>query len=162
VEHLPISSKKIGIFMENKFNLERFKIEQKLTLETAEQELKNGLKISHWMWWIFPQLKELGHSYTSKVFGIGSKEEAQAYMNDELLRKNYIKCCQALLYFHKQNSTKTIDEIMEFPDNLKLKSSLTLFLNSTDDIETKSIINEVLDIFYDGKQDQKTLKLLNL
>ena len=89
---------------------------------TALGEIKNGRKESHWMWYIFPQLKELGYSSTAKYYGL-TKDEAKAYIKDEILKSRLLEISQVLLELTSNNAT----EIFGYPDDLKLKSCMTLF-----------------------------------
>lgn len=100
-------------------------------------ELKNGRKQSHWMWYIFPQLDGLAHSTTSKYYAIKSTEEAIAYLNHPVLGARLRECAEAVLDLEG----KTVSQIFGYPDDLKLKSSMTLF----SEVTTDPIFNRVLD-----------------
>jgi len=134
------------------YNLDRFKEAQRVDYPIALEEIKNGYKKSHWMWYIFPQLKDLGYSPTAKYYGIDGKEEAIAYLTDEILRSRLIEISKALLSLETSNAT----EIFGYPDDMKLKSSMTLFYLVSGD----EIFKKVLDKFFDGDIDKKTEKLL--
>lgn len=135
------------------YNLNRFIIAQERDFYKALSELKQERKCSHWMWYIFPQLKGLGYSATSEFYGISGLEEAKEYLSNDYLRGNLLKICNALLY----TSTNNIEEILEYPDNLKLKSSMTLF----DYISEKdNIYSLVLDKYFNGEKDKLTLGLI--
>ncbi len=135
------------------YNLDRFIIAQERDFYKALSEIKQERKCSHWMWYIFPELKGLGYSATSEFYGISGLEEAKEYLSNDYLRGNLLKICNALLY----TSTNNIEEILEYPDNLKLKSSMTLF----DYISKKdNIYSLVLDKFYNGEKDKLTLGLI--
>lgn len=135
------------------YNLDRFIIAQERDFYKALSEIKQERKCSHWMWYIFPELKGLGYSATSEFYGISGLEEAKEYLSNDYLRGNLLKICNALLY----TSTNNIEEILEYPDNLKLKSSMTLF----DYISEKdNIYSLVLDKFYNGEKDKLTLGLI--
>ena len=134
------------------WNLERFKKAQEYSYQYALEEIRNGRKESHWMWYIFPQLKELGYSSTAKYYGL-TKDEAKAYINDEILKSRLIEISQALLELISNNAT----EILGYPDDLKLKSCMTLFSEIAPEIE---VFDQVLQKFFSGKKDDKTLKLL--
>ena len=138
--------------MTDNYNLKRFIHAQEKDYELAFLEIKNGHKQSHWMWYIFPQLKELGYSATAKFYGIRSKEEALAYLNNEYLRNNLIRISEALY-----NLDDNINNILGYPDELKLNSCMTLFHYINPDI---SIFNKILDKFYNGKKDERTLEIL--
>ena len=134
-------------------NLDRFIKAQKNDFEIARQELQNGKKESHWMWYIFPQLKGLGFSYISNYYGIESLTEAKANYDNEYLKSNLNELIKILLNIESNNPTI----IFGSPDDLKLKSSMTLFYLATNEKRFK----KVLDKYYNGELDQKTLDLLN-
>ncbi len=136
--------------MEN--NLKRFITAQERDYELALEEIKRGRKQSHWMWYIFPQLKGLGHSATAEFYGIAGKEEALEYLNNYYLRNNLIRITK-ILY----NLDDDITNILGYPDDLKLKSCMTLFNYVDPNIQ---IFQKVLDKFYDGEKDQITLNLI--
>lgn len=104
------------------------------------------------MWYIFPQLKELGYSSTAKYYGL-TKDEAKAYLKDEILKSRLIEISQVLLELKSNDAT----EIFGYLDDLKLKSSMTLFSEIAPEIE---VFNKVLEKFFSGKKDDKTLELL--
>ena len=135
------------------YDLERFKKAQAEDYKTALEEIKHGRKESHWIWYIFPQLKELGFSSTAKYYGIDGIDEAKAYMADAELRHNLLEITNALLC---QPDTD-IHRVMGYPDDLKLRSSMTLFEAAAPD---QSVFGEVLDRFYSGERDDATLNLL--
>lgn len=135
------------------YDLDRFKEAQAEDYETALEEIKRGRKESHWIWYIFPQLKELGFSSTAKYYGIDGLDEAKAYMADGELRRNLLEITDALL---RQPDTD-IHRVMGSPDDLKLRSCMTLFEAAAPD---QSVFAEVLDKFYGGERDAATLKLL--
>ncbi len=132
--------------------LERFIEEQEYYYNTALKEIKNGKKVSHWIWFIFPQLKGLGFSYESYYFGIDDKNEGIEYYNNPYLRNNLIEITEALLNITKDN----IIDIVGYPDNLKIKSSMTLFYN----VSNNPLFKKVLDKYYNGEFDNKTLEML--
>ena len=134
------------------YDLQRFHKAQKFDYPVALDEIKNGQKESHWMWYIFPQLKELGYSSTAKYYGL-TKDEAKAYIKDEILKSRLIEISQALLELTSNNAT----EILGYPDDLKLKSCMTLFSEIAPELE---VFDQVLQKFFSGKKDDKTLKLL--
>ena len=134
-------------------NIERFIIAQNRDYEKALQEIKNGKKTSHWIWYIFPQLKGLGNSTTSMYYGINNIEEAREYYNNDYLRNNLLEICNALLLLDNN-----IRNIFGYPDYLKVHSCVTLFeMVAKDEIVFKKII----DKFYNGKRDNNTINLLN-
>ena len=139
--------------MEDKYNLERFVSRQKETYDTAYKELSQGMKQSHWMWWIFPQIIGLGITSISKEYSIKSIEEARAFLDHPYLGKNLKEICKVLL------DTKSNDAsyVMGYPDDLKLCSSMTLFIEA--DPEEK-VFQQVLDKFFNGRKDSRTLDIL--
>lgn len=138
--------------MNNNFNLERFIDAQERDFQIALLEIKNGYKRSHWMWYIFPQLADLGYSATAKFYGIKNKDEAIAYLKNEYLKNNLIEISK-VLYELDDN----ISNILGYPDDLKLKSCMTLF-NYVD--PTIEIFSKIIDKFYNGEKDLNTIKIL--
>ena len=138
--------------MENIENtgLQRFIEAQNDSYDQALKEIRNGRKLTHWIWYIFPQIKGLGFSYNSEYYGITSLQEAKDYLENELLRKRLFEITESLL-MHKG---KDIESIMGDIDALKLKSSMTLF----DAVQPGSIFGEVLDEFYGGERCRRTLE----
>lgn len=134
-------------------DLERFLIAQQTYYRIALQEIKSGQKRSHWMWFIFPQIAELGYSETARYYAIKDMGEAKAYMEDYTLSSNLIEISQALLDVDSDDATA----VMGWPDNLKLKSSMTLFALAKPECE---VFQKVLDKFFHGKRDQKTIEIL--
>ena len=135
------------------FDLDRFKKAQEEDYPYALQEIKAGRKRSHWIWYIFPQLKGLGFSSMSEYYGIDGRAEAQAYIADPLLRARLVEISQALLALESNNPT----QVMGYPDDLKLKSSMTLFAEVAPDIP---VFEQVLQKFFSGEKDSRTLQLL--
>ena len=133
-------------------NLDRFIIAQKRDFDIALEEIKMGRKKSHWMWYIFPQLKELGYSATAKFYGINDINETIEYLNNEYLRNNLIEISQALYQLDDN-----ISNILGYPDDLKLKSCMTLFNYADSSI---TIFSDILNKFYNGEEDIVTLELL--
>lgn len=134
------------------YDLQRFYKAQNFDYPMALEEIRNSQKESHWMWYIFPQLKELGYSSTAKYYGL-TKDEAIAYIKDEVLKSRLIEISEALLELNNNNAT----EIFSYPDDLKLKSCMTLFSEIAPEIE---VFDKVLEKFFSGKKDNKTLELL--
>lgn len=130
--------------------LQRFIEAQNDSYDQALKEIRNGRKLTHWIWYIFPQIKGLGFSYNSEYYGITSLQEARDYLENELLRKRLFEITESLL-MHKG---KDIESIMGDIDALKLKSSMTLF----DAVKPDSIFGEVLDGFYGGERCRRTLE----
>ncbi len=137
------------------FNLQRFIEAQNNNYEIALKEIQNGKKQSHWMWYVFPQCKGLGRSFIAKKYAIQSKEEAIAYFQNPILKERLIAITTAFL--HIEN--KTAYEILGTPDDLKMKSSMTLF----DTIQNETaIFKEVLIKYFQRKKCEITLKLLKI
>lgn len=134
------------------YDLSRFLKAQERDYHTALEEIKAGHKSSHWIWYIFPQLEALGFSPTAKFYGIADLDEARAYLGNNLLRTRLLTISQALLDLPSND----IDAIMGYPDNLKLCSSMTLFHLAEPDCD---IFQKVLDKYFDGKPDEKTITL---
>lgn len=135
--------------------LNRFLSQQEGVYNTVVEELKRGEKRTHWIWFIFPQVKGLGFSQTSLFFGIESLEEAVAYSCHPVLGKRLIECCEILITIQR----KRIEQILPPPDDVKLKSSMTLF--SVASPET-NIFTAVLQKYFNGAKDLKTLRVLGL
>ena len=135
------------------FDLQRFVAAQQPVYDTALAEMQRGKKRSHWMWFIFPQIAGLGFSSTSKFYAISGRQEAVAYLAHPLLGPHLVECAQAILP-HRHLSAL---QIFGSPDDMKLKSSMTLFdaLDPTD-----PVFGRVLDQFFGGARDSRTLDLL--
>jgi len=134
------------------FSLDRFRSAHEGSYETALQEIKAGRKQSHWMWYIFPQIQGLGHSTMAMYYEIQSKAEAVEYWNDPVLRSHMVEICQELLKLEG-----SIDWIMGYPDNLKLRSSMTLFWLVT----REQLFKDMLDKFYGGELDDYTVQKMS-
>ncbi len=131
----------------------RFLSAQAATYEQALAELQAGRKHSHWMWFIFPQLKGLGHSETANYYALDGPASAQAYLSHPVLGERLLTCCSAL-QAHKHLSAQ---EILASPDHLKLHSCLTLFNHVAPQVP---IFEALLTQFYGGDPDTQTLTLL--
>ncbi len=136
------------------FNVERFVTAQAPIFETALAELKAGRKRSHWMWFIFPQLRGLGSSSTATFYGIGSLEEARAYLAHTVLGPRLILCTEAVLAVKDRSP----HAIFGSPDDMKFRSSMTLFALAARDGE--SLFRQALGHFWDNRMDERTLALL--
>ncbi len=134
-------------------NLDRFLIAQENDYARALTEIVNGKKVSHWMWYIFPQFQGLGMSSTSVFYAINSRAEAEAYLHHAVLGKRLFEISKALL-LHKN---KTALEIFGRPDDMKLKSCMTLFSLVC---EGESVFHQVLKQYFDGEIDERTKGLL--
>ncbi len=113
----------------DRYNLQRFVDAQNPIFDQVRSELRSGRKRSHWMWYIFPQIQGLGYSALSKWFAISSREEAQAYLNHPVLGPRLRKCTQLVI----DAQGRSIEQILGSPDDIKFKSSMTLFANATTD-----------------------------
>ncbi|HIF29915.1 MAG TPA: DUF1810 domain-containing protein [Candidatus Marinimicrobia bacterium] len=135
--------------------LNRFVLAQKQDYAIALDELSQGKKHSHWMWFIFPQVKGLGRSYTAKKYAISNATEAKCYLVHPVLGKRLVECCEVLLGL---DSSYTASEIFDFPDNLKLKSSITLFASISKD---NSVFHQIIKCYFDSELDSKTVEILS-
>ena len=135
------------------FDLKRFVDAQAPVYRNVVDELRRGRKRSHWMWFVFPQLRGLGSSPMAAHYGIASLEEARAYLRHDLLGPRLHECTQLV----SQVQGRSIVEIFGSPDDLKLRSSMTLFARATD--ENQDFV-ALLDRYYDGRQDQVTVARL--
>lgn len=135
------------------FNLERFLRAQEDTYEEAYAEICQGRKETHWMWFVFPQMLGLGSSARAMRYGISGAAEAKAYLEHEVLGKRLRECTEALLKIQG----KSARHIMGTPDDMKLKSSMALFETVA---EPGSIFAQLLEKYFDGQRDVKTVQLL--
>ena len=134
--------------------LSRFTDAQKQAYPIALQEVKNGKKCSHWMWYIFPQIRGIGKSAISRFYGILGLDEAKAYLENPVLSSRLYELCDALL----KHDDKSAEEIFGDVDAMKLKSSMTLFSLVSEDY---TIFDQVLEQFFGGEMDEVTVKLIN-
>ena len=139
--------------MDENRGLERFLEAQVGDYDDALAEISAGKKQSHWIWFVFPQMQGLGMSWTSEYYGIADLAEAKAYLAHPVLGERLREITRALL----GHRTKSAREILGFPDDLKVCSCMTLF----DLIEPDGLFAEVLDVFYGGKRDEKTLSMVD-
>lgn len=137
------------------YNLERFVKAQQNDYERALAEIKGGRKRSHWMWYIFPQFQGLGLSAMSKRYAIKSLAEASAYLEHPILGSRLTKCIEAVLNV----KGRSVHEIFDSPDDMKLKSCATLFAYVS---PNGSVFEQLLDTFFQGEHDLKSLQLLEL
>lgn len=133
--------------------LSRFTDAQKYDYDTALAEIRRGRKESHWMWYIFPQISGLGRSSVAQFYSIKNLEEAKAYMRHPVLGARLIEISQALLDLDGNDA----GAVFGWPDDMKLKSSMTLFEKAAPE---QTVFSAVLDKFFHGKRDQLTLKIL--
>jgi uncharacterized protein (DUF1810 family) len=139
--------------MSDPYNLQRFVDAQNGIFEQVRSELREGRKRSHWMWFIFPQFRGLGHSHLAEAFAIASKGEAQAYLDHAVLAHRLRECTQLV----NQVQGRTLEEIFGSPDNLKFRSSMTLFAQVTAD---NPVFVEALRKYCNGELDRSTLERL--
>ena len=139
--------------IDDPFDLRRFVQAQEGAYESALSELKLGQKRSHWMWYIFPQIDGLGRSAMAKHYAIKNVEEARGYVNHPVIGARLLECTETVLGIEG----RSVAEIFGFPDDMKFKSSMTLFEYIS---EPDSIFALALDKFFSGDRDDKTLQLL--
>lgn len=144
--------------MTDVYELERFVRAQQPLIERVRAELAAGEKASHWMWFIFPQLRGLGASATARRFGLSGLAEARAYLAHPLLGARLRECTRLVLAVEG----RSVEEIFGYPDYLKLRSCLTLFAQAAapDDGPEDRVFSEALAKYYSGEADPKTLALL--
>ncbi|ANH68256.1 DUF1810 domain-containing protein [Mitsuaria sp. 7] len=133
--------------------LDRFSTAQAPQVADVLAELKRGRKLSHWMWYFFPQLRGLGVSSTAQFYGIESLDEAIAYLDHDVLGPR-LRECVALMNTHRN---KTAEQILGSVDAMKFRSSLTLFAKASGD---EAVFIEALDRYFSGQPDPRTLDLL--
>jgi len=137
-----------------KNSLQRFLDAQKDTYQAAFSEIKNGRKRSHWMWYIFPQIQGLAFSETSRYFAIKDIEEAEAFVKHPILGRRLIDICNELIKLKSNDA----NQVFGNPDDLKLKSSMTLFASVS---EADQVFQLVLDKYFNGTHDDKTLQIIS-
>ena len=134
-------------------DLQRFVEAQAPVYERALEELRAGHKQSHWMWFVFPQIAGLGNSAMAQRYAISGVDEARAYLEHPLLGPRLQACAQAML-LHRDRSVR---QILGSPDDLKLRSSMTLFAAVAPE---QPLFQQVLDTFFEGEADSQTLSRL--
>jgi uncharacterized protein (DUF1810 family) len=139
--------------MNDAFDLQRFVNAQNPVFEQVCSELRRGRKEGHWMWFIFPQLEGLGHSWMASKFGISSRDEAEAYLKHSILGPR-LKECTWLVNLVEGRS---IEQIFGYPDNLKFRSSMTLFSSVESD---NAVFVTALQKYFGGARDRLTLERL--
>lgn len=137
------------------FDLQRFVGAQARNYEDAISELRTGRKRTHWMWYVFPQMKGLGHSPMAQRFVIASLDEAKAYLAHPVLGPRLLKCTEAMLAIDGKSAL----EILASPDDMKFRSSMTLFARATPD---RPLFQAALEKYFNGNGDVATLELLGL
>ena len=138
---------------EDPYDLNRFLDAQEGVYERALAELKGGQKRTRWMWFIFPQIEGLGYSPTARRYSIKSAEEARQYLNHPVLRKRLLECTEAVVAL----KGGSLSEIFGYPDDMKFKSSMTLFEKIAG---SGSVFSLALDRYCNGERDCTTLRLL--
>jgi uncharacterized protein (DUF1810 family) len=141
--------------MSDPFDLERFVEAQRGSYSRAAAELRQGAKQSHWMWYIFPQLRGLGQSAMAQSYGIGSEDEARAYLAHAVLGPRLTECTQLALDANKASAAA----IFPYPDDLKFRSSMTLFARVA---AGPNVFEAALEKYYGGEPDPETLRLLGV
>ena len=137
------------------YDLSRFLEAQKNAYDTALREIRAGWKRSHWMWYIFPQIQGLGYSAMAQHYAIRDLGEAREYLQHPLLGPRLIEISEALLSLDESDPRR----VMGSPDDLKLRSCMTLFQCAAPD---QPVFGKVLDKFYGGRPDGRTLEILSL
>ena len=135
------------------YNIDRFVVAQKMSYKTALDEIKGGFKQTHWIWYIFPQLKGLGKSQMSEYYGIENADEAMEYWHNEYLKNNLIEISEELLKFN----TSQLSFVIGDADAVKVRSCMTLFHFVAPGCET---FNRVIKKFFNGEWDHKTFEML--
>ena len=139
--------------MSEAFDLDRFVSAQASAYDRALAEVRAGLKQSHWMWFVFPQYAGLGSSSTAAHYAIRSRAEAEAYLQHPVLGARLRECAEAACALKGRSAR----DVFGYPDDLKLRSSATLFASVS---PPGSVFHRVLDAFFDGEADERTLGLL--
>jgi len=148
--------------MHDPYDLQRFVDAQQPVFETVKRELHAGCKQTHWMWFVFPQVKGLGHSDMARKFAISSHEEAEAYLNHSVLG-NRLRECSKLVARHRDRS---MEDIFGYSDTLKFRSSMTLFAHAAQHMQSvqtgsgNEVFDECLRKYFNGEPDPLTLALL--
>jgi uncharacterized protein (DUF1810 family) len=137
----------------DQYDLQRFVDAQDHVYDTVIDELRGGRKRSHWIWFVFPQLRGLGRSPTALHYGISSLSEARAYLAHDVLGPRLRECARLVAAIDDRSAA----DIFGFPDDLKVRSSMTLFARATDD---NADFTTVLDKFYNGEEDPVTVARL--
>jgi uncharacterized protein (DUF1810 family) len=135
------------------FHLQRFVDAQDLVFDQICSELRRGRKTSHWMWFIFPQIRGLGHSAMAMEYAISSRQEAEAYLKHPILGARLTECVELV----NRVEGRSVEQIFGYPDNLKFHSSITLFAAATAD---NQIFKDALEKYFGGKLDPLTIERL--
>lgn len=141
--------------MENAYNLDRFLLAQENIYDQVVKELKAGSKKSHWMWFIFPQLRGLGSSLTAREYAIDSLSEARTYISHPVLGARLIECISLVIDARKNG--KTVEEVFGYPDYLKFHSCMTLFSLAGSE---NPVFKEAIDSVFEGRLDQASIDII--
>jgi uncharacterized protein (DUF1810 family) len=139
---------------DDRFDLERFVKAQAPVFDVALEELRAGRKRTHWMWFVFPQLRDLGRSATARFYGIGSLDEARAYLAHPLLAPRLRLCSRAVL----ESTARSLHDLFGSPDDMKFRSCMTLFEAASPPEDT--IFGQALERWCAGERDPYTLQLI--
>lgn len=139
--------------MKDEYNLQRFIEAQDQVYAAVLDELRAGEKRSHWMWYIFPQIKGLAHSVMAQQFAITSREEAKTYLEHPVLGSRLRECTRLVLNVEGRSA----EQIFYYPDNLKFRSCMTLFMDAT---TGNNIFQDSLHKYFEGQPDESTLDIL--
>jgi len=134
--------------------LDRFINAQNESLEEIIRELKNGEKLTHWMWYVFPQIAGLGQSATAKFYAIQDPSEAQAYLDHPILGKRLLECTKIVISLRGKSALAIFGDV----DAMKFRSSMTLFMSVA---ASDSVFQEAIDKYFEGEPDRKTLDILS-
>jgi uncharacterized protein (DUF1810 family) len=143
----------MAVVAEDAFNLRRFVDAQSHDFAQALEEIRRGRKESHWMWYVFPQVRGLGQSATSRLYAISGLDEARAYLDHPVLGPRLLQCASTLVDLDGRSASA----IFGSPDDLKLRSSATLFSLVS---PHGSVFHRVLDKFFEGRPDPRTVEAL--
>ena len=135
------------------FNLQRFVDAQATAYRQVCEELRAGRKRSHWIWFIFPQIRGLGHSEMAQHYGVSSREEAEAYLAHPVLGARLRECTRLVV----EVEGRSVDQIFGYPDNLKFRSSMSLFASAAPD---EPLFRQALQKYFGGQLDPNTVALL--
>jgi uncharacterized protein (DUF1810 family) len=136
--------------MDDPYNLKRFVVAQFAVFDDVRSELREGRKKSHWMWFVFPQLKGLGASETARTFAISGLEEARAYLTHPVLGPRLRECCELV----NRVEGRSAHEIFGDPDDMKFRSCLTLFAAAA---PAEALFTQGLEKYFRGEQDERTV-----
>ena len=139
--------------MPEEFDLDRFVTAQEPVLAQVRRELADGRKTSHWMWFVFPQLAGLGHSAMARHYAISSLDEAKAYLRHPVLGPRLVECAGLV----NRVENRSIHQILGSPDDLKFRSSMTLFSMAE---PGPSVFHDALDRYFGGQPDRSTVALI--